>query len=666
MMLTKSSPLIAGLALGLALHAASARAQTPDLSTATIEDLMKIQVTSVSKKQEQLFRTPAAAFVLTNEAIRRSGATTIPDALRLVPGIQVAQIDGNKWAITARGFNGLWANKLLVLIDGRVVYTPVSSGVYWDLQDFPLDDIDRIEVIRGAGSAIWGANAVNGVINIISKSAMTTRGGLASISTGSIDRRIASARYGGALGAEGAYRVFVKQSDRGQMVDGNLEAAHDQSRLMQAGFRIDLDTTARDSLTLQGAALNGESGQRTGTLLQTYAPTVRGITTSISPIRARSVLGRWTRAYSSQSSLSVQAFWDHSYRKVVGKWERTQTIDTELQHRFRPAPRHDLVWGVGQRFSSDTEQVAFAEYFTPAHGKQQVFSAFAQDEMTLAPGRLNLTLGAKLEHNTFAGFELQPTARLAWFPTPQQAVWTAFSRAARTPSRLERALFVDYAAFPGAGGSLVVLGVRGGTDLETEHANSSEFGYRFEPRSDLAFDVATYYSVYDNLRTEHLVTGFTTVPVPHVTILRQYVNGTKANTYGLELLARWSASRRVRLNTGYTAAHTRLRDIGNSAEALEQSDRSPTQQWQAGAQLDLAHGWTADASVLRVGRLHSIDVPAYSRVDIRVGGPLAQGLDLSFVGQNLLDAHHWEFGSFEGIYLSQARRNGYLKLTWQF
>ena len=416
---------VAALSFVLTLQAVTAGGQTRDLTDISLEDLINIRVTSVSKKEQDLFVTPSAAFVLTNEAIRRSGATSIPDALRLVPGMQVAQIDGNKWAISTRGFNALFSNKLLVLIDGRVVYTPVTGGVYWDLQDFPIDDIDRIEVIRGPGSTVWGANAVNGVVNIISKSSRLTHGGLVTASSGTSDPAIVSLRYGGRVATHGSYRLFVKQSNRGAMEDAAGNAGHDQSRLTQAGFRADLDLSPIDSLTVQGSVLNGSSGQRVIAHLARYAPSPRAEESTISPIRVRNAVARWERTLSPKSSFSVQAFWDHSYRLVVNKAETAQTLDLEMQHHLAVGGRHNLVWGVGQRFSSDRIDVVFAEYFDPASSRTRLFNAFVQDEIALVPGRLNLTVGSKLEHNTFAGLELQPTARIAWFPTPRQSVWGA-------------------------------------------------------------------------------------------------------------------------------------------------------------------------------------------------------------------------------------------------
>ena len=535
MILMKSSRLIGALSLAFTFHVAGIHAQTADLSTVTIEDLMKIHVTSVSKKDQELFGTPSAVYVLTNEIIRRSGATTIPDALRLVPGIQVAQIDANKWAITARGFNGLWANKLLVLVDGRAVYTMVSGGVYWDAQDFILEDVDRIEVIRGPGSTVWGANAVNGVVNIITKSSESTQGVLATVSTGTADPGIASFRFGGRAGTHGSYRLFMKQSNHGEMTDGFGQGAANQSHLSLAGFRSDLNLTAADSLTVQGSILNGASGQRVN-FFSGSDPSAPPLEVSeISPMRSGSLVARWQRTSSSHSNFSAQMFWDRNYRRLLGVSDlNTQTFDLSLEHHFTVGTRHDLVWGAGQRFWSDREEVVLGGPIDPPSSRIRVSNAFIQDELTLVPDRVRLTLGSKVEHDTIAAIEFEPSARMTWFATARQNVWGAVSRAARTPSRIERAVHIDYPVAAGPNGEVITVSIRGGgASLKTEHTVAYQAGYRAEPHSGLAFDITSFYNVYDKLLTVNAVTP----------LLSQYGDGMSGRSYGMEALARWQATR---------------------------------------------------------------------------------------------------------------------------
>jgi iron complex outermembrane recepter protein len=648
--------------------ATSAQAQNPvDLGAVNLEDLLKIEVRSVSKKEQQLFRTPAAVYVLTSEDIRRSGASSLPDLLRLVPGLQVAQIDGNKWAVTARGFNGLWANKLLVLVDGRVVYTPVSSGVYWDLQDYMLDDIDRIEVVRGPGATVWGANAVNGVINILTKSAEVTQGGFLALRTGTPDNALVGARYGGTLGSRGHYRLYAKRTQRGELVDETGAGAGDDSRILQGGFRVDLRTSSSDAWTFEATAMDGESGQRVYEPITSYAFVPRAIIKTRSPLDSQFALARWTRNRSQRSGLSVQAFWDHSYRLVVGKGEATQTFDVEFQHRFPLGRRHDVVWGAGQRFWWDEEDVKFAEYLDPSSSRTRLFNAFVQDEVALLP-TLNLSAGSKFEHNTIAGFEVQPTARLAWMPTARQSVWFAASRAARTPARIERALHVDMAVFPDAAGHPIVLSLRGSPAVKSEHTTAYEVGYRIEPNHQLLFDVAAFRNRYRDLIGIRERTAFETTPAPpHVSLIQEHTNGVSGESEGIEVLARWQPTARWRLDASYDWLRHHLHDFHHGQpDAVTLTSRHPEHQWRVRSWLSLTRGWQLDTHLFYTGRLQTVDVPRYLRADVRVGGPVTRNLSVSIVGQNLLEPTHREFDGFEGVFLSQVRRGGSVKATITF
>lgn len=647
--------------------AKDSRAQsTVDLGQATLEDLMNIEVTSASKKEEGLFGTSAAVHVLTSEDIRRSGATSLPEVLRLVPGLQVAIIDGNKWAVSARGFNGLWSNKLLVLVDGRSVYTPVSSGVYWDLLDVVLEDVDRIEVVRGPGASVWGANAVNGVINIINKPAAATQGGLLSLGTGSLAPGIGAFRYGGKAGARGHYRVFAKHAERGVMKDDVGRDAADASHMTSAGFRVDVDRNSTDVWTVLGSAITGESGQRIYDHLTSYAPAMLGIIDSVAPVTAGHVLARWTRARSSDSHLSVQAFWDRTTRVIVNKGETTQTFDVEFQHQIKAGRRHDIVWGAGQRFWSDREGAQFAEFFDPPSSRRRLFNVFAQDEIRFPDQALYLTIGTKVEHQNESGVEVQPTVRLAWLPTPRQTAWAAISRAARTPSRLERDLHFDFAAFPGADGQLTVLGVRGDPDLRTEHTVSYEAGYRINPGLGVSMEAAAFYHVYDDLVTENQGMRLEATPAPaHLAVVRQIASGMEGESVGAEVLVRWRPLPIWTVDASVDWLQTDFNDIGNTPEAAGYADRNPGHQARVRSQLNLPRAWQADAAWTYVARLDGIDVPAYGRVDVRIGKTIA-GLALSLTGQNLLNDLHREFGGYEGVLVSQVPRSWVARAAWSF
>lgn len=666
--LTSSRRPIAIACAVLLAMAAEGRAQsTVNLEQATLEDLLNMEVTSASKKEQAVFRTAAAVHVLTNEDIRRSGVASIPEALRLVPGLQVATIDGSKWAISARGFNGLWSNKLLVLVDGRNVYTPVSSGVDWNLVDMMLDDVDRIEVVRGPGASVWGANAVNGVINIITKTAEATQGGLLALRAGSLNPGIAAFRYGGhAGGTRGHYRVFGKYADRGALKDDLARTAADASELSTAGFRFDFDQNDTDDWTVLGSLAGGENGQRVYDNLPSYAPGSLSIIDNVAAVTASHVLGRWTRKASADSALSVQAFWGRTSRLVAGRGERTQTLDVEIQHRFKPRHGHDVVWGAGQRFWSDREDPEFALYFDPASSRRRLFNVFVQDEIQVPNAPVLLTIGTKVERQNGTGFEIQPTVRVAWLPTGRQTVWAAVSRAARTPSRLERAIHFDYAAFPDANGQLTVLGVRGDPDLRTEHTVSYEAGYRLNPRSGVSIDGTVFYNRYSDLVTENVGVQFETTPAPaHLAIVRQIASGMDGDSIGAELLVRWRPLSIWTIDGSVDWLRKRFHHVGTTPEAAGYADREPRYQARMRSQLNLPGTWQADTSWTYVAPLVGIDVPAYGRLDVRVGKTIA-GLAFSVTGQNLLRDMHPEYGGFEGVFPSQVPRSWVASVRWAF
>jgi iron complex outermembrane receptor protein len=438
---------------------AVAQTRPSDLAVASLEDLMNIEVTSVSKKEEKLFQTAAAVYVITQDEIRRSGLTSIPELLRLVPGVTVARIDGTKWAISARGFNGRLANKLLVLIDGRSVYSPETSGVYWEVQDLLLEDIERIEVIRGPGGTLWGANAVNGVINIITKRAEDTQGVLVTAGGGSEERGFGSFRYGARMGEHADYRVYGKYFKRIGLVDALGRSANDGQQALRAGGRVDWTLTDRDELTLQGDIY--------GTRLR-ETPTVVSPDNPFAPFANRPgeftgghVLGRWTRAFSKRSDLALQVYYDRFDRDLFDLADHINTFDVDLQHHVALGQQHDVVWGLGYRLVSHEAHGDSATpiHFNPARKTAHLFSGFAQDEITLVKDRLRLMVGAKLEHNQFSGFEAQPSIRVSWTPSSKQAVWAAVSRAVRTPVRSEQDIKASIQTVPGPGGLPIIVTV---------------------------------------------------------------------------------------------------------------------------------------------------------------------------------------------------------------
>jgi iron complex outermembrane recepter protein len=392
-----------------------------DLTDASLEDLMNMEVTSVSKKEQKLSKTGAAVFVITQDDIRRSGSTNIPDLLRMVPGADVAQIDANKWAISLRGFNDRYADKVLVLIDGRSVYTPSFSGVYWDQQNVPLENIERIEVIRGPGGTVWGANAMNGVINIITKTVKASQGGLVSATTGTQEVGRGLMQYGGRIGQRGAYRVFGEAFKIGTSeAPGGGEAA-DGWHMVHGGFRTDWDFSPRDIVMVQGDIYKTGESQTITSLFANALPSPFTFNEQFNTNGA-DVLGRWNRTLASGASLSLQMYYDRTDRREQGGGDTLNTVDFDFQHHLTFGSRHDVVWGAGYRVVKDSITPGYATTFLPLDQTTSLFSTFLQDEIRLTKS-VWLTVGSKFEHNAYTRFEYEPSARLVWSPNDRQAFW---------------------------------------------------------------------------------------------------------------------------------------------------------------------------------------------------------------------------------------------------
>ncbi|MCP5005924.1 MAG: TonB-dependent receptor plug domain-containing protein, partial [Planctomycetes bacterium] len=412
-----------------------------DLTSLSLEDLMNIKVTSVSKRPQKLIDAASAIYVITQEDIRRSGATNIPDALRRVPGIQVAHINMNTWAITSRGLNSFLSNKLLVLMDGRSVYTPLFSGVYWDVQDTLLEDIDRIEVIRGPGASLWGDNAVNGVINIITKQAGDTQGGLLSTGYGNEQQGFGNLRYGNKIGNDAYFRVYSKYFNRDNAVDASGKKTNDSWHAQRGGFRIDWDIKKQDSLTVQGDIYDSKFGETAATVSLTspFSNTIN----DDSKFAGWNVLTRWKHTFSEYSNFELQLYYDQTERESIKLREDRDTYDFDFQHRFKFGERQDVVWGLGYRLTHDNIRNSFDFSFNPDSRSMSLYSGFVHDEITLIEDKLRLTVGSKLSYNVFTGLEVQPNARLLWKPCERHSTWLSFSRAVRTPSRAENDIRIN-------------------------------------------------------------------------------------------------------------------------------------------------------------------------------------------------------------------------------
>jgi iron complex outermembrane receptor protein len=633
----------------LILFAGHASAQTPPtvqpsgdlkkLKRLSLDELQAIEVTSVSKHPEKLSGAASSIQVITGDDIRRAGATSLPEALRLASNLQVAQVDSRAWAITARGFNNSSANKLLVLVDGRAVYTPLHAGVFWDVQDTLLEDIERIEVISGPGATLWGDNAVNGVINISTKNARDSQGVLVTGGGGSELRGAGGMRYGGHVGTDVRFRAYGKYFGRDSSALPIGRQATDDWTMGQGGFRLDWDTSRVSHMTVQSDVYDGRIAQ----------PGTNHIAASGS-----NVLGRWSRTLSKDSDLSLQLYYDRTHRNIPGTFtEDLQTYDADFQHRFRVGAGHDVVWGLGYRASIDDEGNSAVLSFLPAHLSQRWLNGFVQDEMPLGTDRLRLTLGTKVEHNDYTGVELQPSGRLAWTLTRRQTLWGAISRAVRTPSRIDRDFFV-----PVALGSASFL-LAGGPDFVSEDVRAYELGYRSEPHDRLSLTVATFQNDYGHIRSLEQLAP----PAPFPLVL---ANGQTGNSHGAELTAEYRVTDWWRLRSGYTAMRLHLRpDPGSTDKSFGSTEsHDPNHFGTLRQSLDLPAHLQFDAAFRYVGQIANQTVQAYGELDERFAWQATPALECSIVGQNLLHAHHAEFGA--PVTRKEAERGVHAKLVWRF
>jgi iron complex outermembrane receptor protein len=640
-----------------------------DLTDASLEDLMNIEVTSVAKKEQKLLKVAAAIYVISQDDIRRSGATNIPDLLRLVPGVDVARVDANSWAVSIRGFNRLFgSNKVLVLIDGRSVYTHTFSGVFWDQQDVPLENIERIEVIRGPGGTIWGANAVNGVINIITKSAKATRGGLVSVGTGSEQRAGASVQYGGAIGHTGDYRVFGKYFDIASSPLPNNTEGGDGSQGAHAGFRSDWNLSPRDTLMVEGDFLHSDEGETLTTLLSGALPMQETFKNRFT-VNVGDALARWKHTLRNGSDISLQASYDVYHRTISGLPETVNTASVGFEHHLEVGTRNDVVWGLDYQVAHFYDGTGYAVTILPHHQTENLYSFFFQDEVKLT-NALSLTLGSKIEHNPYTGFEYEPGAQLVWTPSPRQTVWASASQAIRQPSRSDFGVSVDLSAFSLPGGSFGVATLFGNPQTKTERLHDYEVGYRAQVGKRLALDVTAFLSYYHNLQTAEPQPPFfaATPGPPHLAMPLLFDYKARATNSGVEATATWKVTNRWKLIPSYTFLNMKVRRNATSLDTtIEQTPGlSPKNQFGVRSFVDLPHHLEWDQTIGYVGALPTAGVPAYTRIDTRFGWRIGESAELSVVGQNLLRPRHAEFFDTFGLDRTEVERSVSLKFTWRF
>jgi len=646
-----------------------------DLKQLSVEELMNLKVTSVSKQPQKLLEAASAIQVITSEEIRRSGATSIPEALRLADNLEVAQENSHDWAISARGFNANLANKLLVLIDGRAVYTPLYGGVLWNVQDYLLEDIDRIEVISGPGGTLWGANAVNGVINIITKSAQDTQGVYAEAAGGKELRDLAGARYGAEIASDVYLRFYGKYFNLGDEVTSAGANAQDSWHMGRAGFRMDAAAAGQNKLTLQGDFYSGteDYGAAGGAALS-----------------GGNILGRWTHTVSRDSDMSLQIYYDHTYLSqpfaasppapfytgfpAAPLTDALNTYDLDFQYHFGWGERQRFIWGLGYRATREADEDLSVVRFVPPTLDQTLYSGFLQDEIMLGQS-VQFTVGSKLEHNDYTGFEVEPNTRLQWNVTSKQMFWAAVSRAVRTPSRYDRDLEVPSGLVnPPPPFQFPADYLKGNPEFVSETLIAYEIGYRTELGSKFSSSVSTFYNTYNDLRSTTATPTTATYVFPYPIFFQ---NNLEGDTYGLELSLTYQMLNWWRLHLGYDLLreniHVKPGEVDATGATNETAD--PQQQFALRSSMDLARNVYLDAALRWVDTLHINNgptggsvvgtVPSYFELDTRLAWQATKRLELSLVGQNLLHEYHTEYG-FPSPTREQIARSVFGKITWGF
>ena len=646
-----------------------------------LESLLR-KVYSPSKKEETVLDAAASIFVITGEDIRRSGVTTIPEALRLSPGVEVARQDAHTWAISSRGFNDEFANQLLVLIDGRSVYTPLFAGVYWDVQDLMLEDVDRIEVIRGPGATLWGANAVNGVINITTKSAKDTLGWLVTAGGGT-EEYGGAVRYGAKLHENGYLRIYGKWFDRDESKQPNGEDANDAWSITRGGFRYDWLPTEQNAFTLQGDLYYGALDQSvTQTMLP---PTYMMQNNEDVDVKGANVLGKWVHTFSPDSELALKVYYDHTWRDRVVFAETRNTFDVDLQHRIKVGERNDIVWGLGYNVTADELDNTFMVSFNPSERTTHLVSGFVQDEITLIEKKLRLTLGTKIEHNDYTGWELQPSARLSYSITPKQTAWFSASRAISTPSRAEHNIRINRAVFPAGHpanptpGSDSLISLNGSDAMSSKQLIGFELGYRLQAYEDkVTTDIATFYNIYDKQRS---IEGpgapdFATYPGV-ITLPFTIGNSIDGETYGFEVATTFKATDwwRIRANYSFIKINLHLEPGSTDPLNLEGAEHdSPTHQVGVRTLMDLhtlldikKHALELDGGFRYVDSLSNRGVPSYLVGDVRLGWRSPdQRWEISITGQNLFDTHQEFAPSYIPTQVTKVETSVFAKVTFRY
>ena len=641
--------------------------QAQQLKSLTLEQLGNVEVTTQSKEPTEVWNTPAAIYVLTADDIRRAGVTNVPDALRLVPGVNVFRVNGSRnWAVGIRGLADQFSRYVLVLIDGRSVYTPLFGGVLWTINSVMLEDIDRIEVIRGPGGIIWGADAVNGVINIITKHSQDTKGALMSTGGGNVDQNTEDFRYGSEHNGW-TWRANAFGFVRSPEYHIENQPNYDWSRDVQAGFRLDR-VSGRDEFSLQGDAYWGKFGDAQS--LSTYDPAATFISYKSTDVSGGDLRTRWRRRFSNKSDIYLQAYWSHDHRIGSNFGEERDNYDVDFLHRLPATTHQQFTWGAGIRISpSTTRHTVPTDGFNPAGRTESIYSGFLQEEFRLVPGKLSLIAGSKLEHNNYTGFEYQPNVRMLFTPTEKFSAWASIARAVRIPDRVNEDIQNDiYVPSPG----LIFLRLNGNHNLISERLIAYEGGFRTLIAPRLYLSATGFYNAYRNIiAVGALKVGTPTVPpYPPGTRLFtvNYINGIHGATDGAEVGPDLQAASFWRIRPGFSYLNVDLSNEPGSTNTLTLNSlrgSSPTYQAFIQSNVNLPRHFEFDQSFRYVDSLPAQKVRAYTTADARIGWNPSKNFSVSVTGQNLLQPHHAEFGIDPPPTVS-IKRGVYAKLVWSY
>ena len=619
-----------------------------DIIDLPLEDLLDMKVSTVSRKEQDLKDVSAAVFVISQEDIRRSSANSIPELLRMAPGLSVARLDANKWSVTSRGDSGRFADDMLVMIDGRSAFSPLFAGTFWETIDVPLEDIDRIEIIRGPSGTIWGANAANGAIHIVTKQAKNTQGSLVTLGGGTEERGFATLRYGGQIGEDLHYRIFSKGFTRDNSFSPN--GADDNWRMGTLGFRADWDVNSKNEVSLQGQYYSGKAGQNTSFISPQNPQQV------VSRIEDANLSGghallRWQHNIDAHSNTVLQMYYDRMHRDELSYRDTRNTVDVDFQHRFLLYKffHQDIVWGGGYRWTGDNTGSNLPISFSPVRRDIQTGNVFVQNDIQLIANRLRFSTGIKFLHNTYTREKFLPNARLMWTPNSNQSIWTSVTRAVRVPSRFEL-----------EGNQIIKEGAEflrriSNPNVVAETLWAYETGYRHQVTDDLSVDIAGFYNDFNHSESEQEVAPG---------IITSSDNGIRSQVYGFEVFGEWRMLRQLRFMPSYSYLRSNIEiPLGHEAESGE----DPTHQFSLRSQLEITHNIELDAFFRYIDSLPGLEIDSYKALDLRLGWRPVSNVELSLVGRNLLQSHHQEFeAELIRTVPVQIQRSVFGKVTWRF